>query len=85
MAPMPVYRSYPEHMESEHNSAIFNGMYQLQVRLSSAVDRCRDISKSEHVMGYTESAKQYDEMATELGREVKPWIDLHMRALIQLE
>jgi hypothetical protein len=70
-------------MESAHNKAVFEAIYEMRVRFSRAADRCKDISLSERVMGYEESADQYDAIIIEL-RDVRSWAEKTMHELLEL-
>lgn len=74
---------YPGAMETEHNKAVFSGMHEIRARLSAAIDRCEYVALSERLMGYPESAREYDDTAEEL-KDVKAWIDKYMHSLLQL-
>ena len=79
----PYSGPYPEGMESPHNKAIWDGMYETRMRLSSAIERCQYTAMTEKIMGYADSARQYDDMALEF-KEVKTWIEKHMHTLLEL-
>lgn len=74
---------YPNSMETPHNKAVFGGMHETKNRLTSAVERCMHLALTERVMGYDESAQEYDDLIEEL-RVVKPWIEKHMISLLEL-
>jgi hypothetical protein len=77
------YQPYYQSMESPHNKALFDGMYEVRIRLIRAVDRCRQTEISEHTMGYFASAQQYNALAQELA-DTRVWIDEYMKSLIEL-
>lgn len=81
----PMYPgAYPKSMETPHNKALFDGMYEMRTRLDRAVDRCENVSLTERVLGYTASAKQYADLALEL-KATRPWIEKHMQSLIEIK
>lgn len=81
----PMYPgAYPKSMETPHNKALFDGMYEMRTRLDRAVDRCENISMTERVLGYAESAIQYAALASEL-KATRPWIEKHMQSLIEIK
>jgi hypothetical protein len=71
-------------METSHNKAIFDGMYQIRAKLFRAAERCKEMSMSESIMGYHESSAIYTEMMSEM-TAVKPWIEETMRGLIEIK
>jgi len=74
---------YPKPMETEHNKAVFEGMYQMRTKLAAAVERCKYVGMTEQVMGYPESAKEYSDIAEEL-LATKVWLEKYMHGLIEL-
>lgn len=88
---VPVFRMYPPAepgpypgaMETEHNKAVFNGMHVIRTKMCTAIDRCESVGMTERLMGYPESAREYDEMTAEL-KEAKAWIEKHMNSLLEL-
>jgi hypothetical protein len=83
MYSVPPPDPYPSAMESPHNKVLFDGMYEVRIRLLRAVDRCKDISLSEHTMGYPASAQAYSDLAAELA-VTRVWIDEYMKSLIEI-
>jgi len=81
----PMYPGpYPGAMENPHNKALFDGMYQVRVRMQRAIDRCNDIEMSEHTMGFLASAEEYNQLAQEL-RVAKPWIEEYMKEFLEIK
>lgn len=85
---MPFFPMHPppyaKSMETEHNKALFDGMYETRMMLSEAIDRCKYVAMTEKVMGYPESWATYEDLANEL-KEVKIWIEKHMHTLLELK
>lgn len=76
--------AYPKSMETPHNKALFDGMYEIRTKLAGAIDRCENVSLTERTLGYLESAKQYADLANEM-KATRTWIEKHMQGLVEIK
>jgi hypothetical protein len=75
---------YPVPVRNDNNQFLFNGMNALRLKMANAMERCRNISMSEKMTGYEESAKLYDEMSREL-QEAKTWVEKELTSLLSIK
>lgn len=58
--------TYPVRVNNRHNEEIWAYAEKLRATLNRAKGRCHDVSWSEQMFGYLESARQYNEMEEEM-------------------